>query len=254
MRGVTSHFRKAHVLLSLAGRLAPQLEIDLHQINTQGYTPAVNAEEFSAVIEEVFTELYSSIDCARFVIVATNQGCKGMPTKSTRKLFRAVTEGTISTDFPAPLRRAILDAEWYADLLFLRDALTHRNIGTCHIDRATKEIYYMHNDIEKAGKPLVIDHVIEHAISLCKSVDAFLTQVFTHLNGQLKPQVVDEVCGIFSSRIYMRKLPSTPPITFDSGTCIARNWFDKDDRFRCPFADTCAAYNRAGAQTSELGA
>lgn len=254
LRGVTAHFRKAHVLLRLARRLAPQLEIDLMQIHTQGYTPAVNAEEFSAVIEEVFTELYSSIDCARFVIVATNKGCKGMPTNSTRKLFRAVTDKKISADFPAPIRQAITDAHWYNDLLFLRDALTHSNIGNCHLDRATKVIFYMHQDIMKAGKTLVIDNIIEHAIVLCKSVEAFLKQVFAYLNTQLKPYVVDEVCGIFYSRVYTRTLPSATPITWDSGTCTARHWFDKEAQRRCPFADSCGAYGQVEPPALNAGA
>jgi len=63
--GAMNHFNKAVILRTLAAKLKPNLEIDLQQLEEKGYTPAENSAELSAVIEVIFTELYSSLGTAR---------------------------------------------------------------------------------------------------------------------------------------------------------------------------------------------
>lgn len=242
--GVSSHFDKAQILLSVARKIAPNLAIDKDQLYTVGYTSAMNSREFSAVIEEVFTELYSSIDCTSKIIVATRRQCRGMPTGSTRKLFAKVTAGEVSSDFPDRLKSAMVKAEWYWDLLFLRDELTHLSVGSCSASGDGKTVTYIHHGIKKGDRPLIIDDIIGHAANLSERLNQFLGEVFHYLNSELQPSEIDELCGFAYGRVYMRRLSSNRPVTFQSGSCSSRHWFDKDESFRCPMADGCEAYNR----------
>jgi hypothetical protein len=47
--GVANHFEKALTLQSLAVKLRPGLDIDHDQLNKNGFTPALNSHELSAV-------------------------------------------------------------------------------------------------------------------------------------------------------------------------------------------------------------
>lgn len=244
LSGVSSHFDKAMLLLNVARKIAPNLALDREQLNTMGATPAHNSREFSAVIEEVFTELYSSIDCASKVIAATHKHCRGMPAGSTRRLFSRIAEGKIGSDFPEQIKRSMVAAEWYWDLLFLRDELTHLSVGSCSLSADSDAVTYMHQGISKGGQPLVIEDILAHAADLCEKINQFLGEVFHYLNSELKPSEIDVPCAVAYGRIYMRRLSSQRPVTFQSGNCNSRQWFDADEAYRCPLANGCDAYKR----------
>jgi len=246
LSGVRNHYDKAQLLISVARKLAPNVSLDRTQLNTQGYTAGQNAREFSAVIEEVFTELYSVVDCTRKVIVATRKRCQGMPTGSTRKLFAWVTRSDTPGSFPPEIANAIRNANWYTELLYLRDELTHLDVGSCSVIGDGDKISYSHHGVSKAGKPLVINDILGHAHQLAAEIQSFVSAVFAYFNSELAPSEVDQLCGFFLGRAYMRRLPSQRPVTFDSGTCAANGWFDTTPGYRCPFADSCGAYRRVG--------
>lgn len=242
--GVTNHFQKALILHQLSIKLLPNLSKDEAEIQSKGYTPATNAKEFSAVLEEVFTELYSSIDCTRKVIVSIYRRTRGLP-DSTRKLFQKVRGGLLGNDFPAELKHAIASADWYDELLAIRDELTHSDIGNCWVDRDTKLVTYMHTGIHREGKPLIINDVMGRIQFLIESINKFIGSVFYFLNAQLKITTIDQLCGIFFGRGYLRKLTLAPSIDLNSGICQSHTWFDNDAQFRCPLAGSCGAYERA---------
>lgn len=100
--GIDNHFQRALTLRRVAEKLAPNLRLDNEELAQKGYTAALNSQEFSAVVEEVFTELYSSIDCTRKVIVAIYGKCRNVP-DSTRKLLERAIKGEIGSDFPKEL-------------------------------------------------------------------------------------------------------------------------------------------------------
>ncbi|MBI2769187.1 MAG: hypothetical protein HYX47_06170 [Burkholderiales bacterium] len=241
--GVRNHFEKALTLYRLSQKLQTNLSQDQEELRVKGYTPASNAREFSAVIEEVFTELYSSIDCTRKVLVSIYRNVRGMP-DSTRKLFRRVKENQLGADFPGELNQAIGAADWYEELLAVRDELTHADIGNCWIDQESKTVTYMHSGINRDGKALVFKDVMRKIGELIDAIYAFLGVLFHFLNSRLRPTTIDQLCGIFYGRAYMRQIPLEVPVTFNSGTCQSRAWFDSEAGYRCPFADSCGAYLR----------
>jgi hypothetical protein len=109
------------------------LPLDNEELATKGYTAATNSSEFSVVIEGVFTELYSPIDCAHTVIYALYKKCRGVP-DSTRKLLERAAKGELGGDFPEPLLSALQAATWFNELRAIRDELTHSTIGASHLD------------------------------------------------------------------------------------------------------------------------
>lgn len=247
--GVINHFGKALTLYQLSLKLLPNLSLDENELQSKGYSSAANAREFSAVLEEVFTELYSSIDCTRKIIVSIYKKTRGLQ-DSTRKLFRNVRDNVIGDDFPMELKQAILQSDWYDELRSIRDELTHSDIGNCWTDKENGTVSYIHHGIHRSGKPLIIEDVMGRILFLIESVNTFLGTVFNFLNTQLEFTTIDQVCGIFFGRVYLRKLPFTPPININSGTCVSHKWFDNLEGFRCPLAESCGAYSRAKSFSS----
>lgn len=242
--GVANHFGKALTLYQLSLKLLPNLSLDEDELQSKGYSSTANAKEFSAVLEEVFTELYSSIDCTRKIIVSIYKKTRWLP-NSTRKLFRNARNDVIGDDFPIRLKQAIAQSDWYEELLSIRDELTHSDIGNCWPDKETGTVRYFHHGIHRSGNPLIIDDVMGRILFFIESVNAFLGTVFNFLNTQLKFTTIDQMCGIFFGRLYLRKLPFTTPIDINSGTCVSHKWFDNLDGFTCPLAESCGAYRRA---------
>lgn len=242
--GVSNHFRKAIILHQLSIKLLPNLSIDEEELKAKGYSATINAKELSAVFEEVFTELYSSIDCTRKIIVSIYKKTRGLP-DSTRKLFRKVQCNLLGNDFPHELKQAILNSVWYDQLLSIRDELTHSDIGSCFIDRETQTVTYMHTGINNAGQPLIINDVLGMIESLFSQINQFLGHVFNFLNSQLKFTTIDQLCGIFYGRAYIRKISLEPPIDINSGVCQSHTWFDNQPDFMCPFSNSCGAYKTA---------
>lgn len=240
--GIRGHFDKALTLRSLAAKLAPNMSIDAAELQEKGFTAAANSQEFSAVIEEVFTELYSSIDCACKVIATIYKRCRSLP-QSTRKLFERATSGRIG-DFPDELAAAFVEAVWYSELRVIRDELTHSDIGRCH-QSADGKISYMHPGVRRNEAPLMLPDVFAKLDELLAGVNQFLGRAFHFLNQGLKADPIDAFCGFFKGRGYGRKLTIADHIDFNSGVCQSRQWFDQQPDFRCPFASNCGAYARA---------
>lgn len=241
--GVSAHFKKVLVLLSLARKLAPNLALDAAELEERGFTPAANSREFAAVVEAIFLELYSAIDCARKVVVAIHRKCRGIP-DSTRRLFARLAKGEIE-NFPDELRAAFLAASWYDELRDIRDELTHSSTGTCHLAPPDTAISYIHHGLVRDKKPLVLPDVLGKIDDMVAGVNQFLGAVYRQLNAGLKAEPVMAVCGFFQGRIYVRHLSIEDRIDFHSGVCDSRKWFDNEPNGRCPFASDCGAYARA---------
>jgi hypothetical protein len=245
LNGVSNHFRKASILYGLAIKILPNMQIDEQELISRGHTSAINGAELSAVLEEVFTELYASVECVRKVITSIYAGAPKLPTDSTRRFFDRVSKDEVGPPFPPELVSAVKSCHWYAQLRVIRDELTHADIGHCTLDREKNTITYLHRGIKGGGSAFVLKDVMEHIDVLAANINDFIEAVFRYLNAQLVPIEVDEVCGFFNGRVYMRKLPHDRSVNFHSGKCASFDWFDKTEGFRCPFADNCGAYHAA---------
>lgn len=245
LSGVSNHFRKASLLYGLAIKILPNLQIDEQELMDKGHTSAINGAELTAVLEEVFTELYASVECIRKVITGIYAGTPKLPTDSTRRFFIRVMNDEIGSPFPQELISAVKGCRWFEQLRAIRDELTHADIGHCSTDRENKTVTYMHQGVKDGDSSLVIIDAMRHIDDLASDIDLFARDVFRYLNSQLQPTVVTQICGIFDGRVYVRNLPLDHSLTFHTGECISYAWFEDAEGRRCPFADNCGAYYAA---------
>lgn len=242
--GAISHFRKAITLHNLAIKLVPNLETDEAELDKHGYTSAVNAQELSAIIESIFLELYSSVDCTRKVITEIYSNYQGIP-NSTRKYFNRIYEGNFDERFPEQLIIAVREATWYEDFRKMRDELTHLETGSCHKNKDTGKIQYMHTGFTIEGRALVIDDIFEKINQTLNNVNQFIGRVFAYLLTQLKDEPFLQFCGIFHGRMYTRYVSPHEAIDFHSGVCEAHKWFNQEENPTCIFVNECGAYKNA---------
>ncbi|MBS0296160.1 MAG: hypothetical protein JSR45_07600 [Proteobacteria bacterium] len=243
--GVCAHFDKAITLRSLAEKLAPNLDLDEAEFAEKGFTPAANSRELSAVVEAVILELYAVVDCTAQVLKAAYPSVRGFK-KSVRGLFSDFEK--FGEGFPESLKDALRAVTWYDELRFLRDELTHLTPGACHRDRDRRIVSYMHPGIMRGDRALILDDIFAWVDAAIANVNGFTGLVFAHLNTTLKPTPVQQICGVFAFRIFMRAVNPTEPLTFNSGTCISHQWFELPENPSCPFAPDCGAYARRGQQ------
>ncbi|UUA74153.1 hypothetical protein [Cellvibrio sp. QJXJ] len=201
--GVKNHSLKAITLRDVALKMLPNLAIDEQELREKGYTSANNSTEFSAVIEEVFTELYSSVECARKIITNIYKRTRRLK-DSTRKFFSLIKNGQIGEDFPSELKEAILSAPWFEELLAIRDELTHSDIENCHRNQETGKISYSHAGLKRNGSSLIIEDVLQKCSDLINGVNLLLGKIFNFLNSNLKKTNINQLCGVFFGRGYMR--------------------------------------------------
>jgi len=247
LSGAANHFHKARILLELARQHAPKLEEDEAQLERCGYTPAERGKELAALIESVLLELYSSVDCTRKVVTFIYRNERGVK-QSTRKFFQATAEGNVAETVPAQIRQAFAEATWYKDFRRVRDALTHSDIGWCHLDKKSRKAAYMNSALGSATKALVIDDIFVHANLLVTHVNQFMGKVFHCLNRTLKDDEVWQMCGTFRCRLYSRLVRPSEAKDFNGGRCDAFKWFEKDASWACPRRATCGAYSRRNGE------
>lgn len=236
--GVRNHFRKSLVLRAVARRLVSALAIDREQLSEKGFTPAHNAEELGAIVENVFTELYSAVDCARKVL-SRRFPVRGMP-DSTRRAFSRARSGVLDKVLPPELLSAFKEAHWFDPLRVLRDEITHSDLGSVSQDSATGSVSYMHTGLGTRDKAFVINDVFRRMDTDLEAVNLFLGKVFHHLNTLLKDVPTVQLCGIHQGKALVREIRPEPEISFDTGKCLAVTWIEVDGKPACPLL--CGAY------------
>ncbi len=241
--GVDGHFHKYSILMGLAKRLVPDLKKDNEELIQRGYTEAIHSKELAAIIDTLFCELYSSVDCTRTVIGAIYGKYRNVPTKSTSKMFKNAAEQKMDERVPQEIRKAFEDgqSDWFPKLKKIRDSLNHSNIGSCSENEG--KISYYHSLLGKEkGNVLLTDDVFKELSDYEIKVNGFLGLIFHSLNQTLKDEEIVQICGVFNSRFYQRFVSPREALNFHSGRCKSCEWFEKEDQPTCPFVDTCGAY------------
>jgi hypothetical protein len=226
------------------------MQADRLEFEEKGFSQNVASSEVAAVAESAIMSLYASIDTARKIITYIFSRYRGLP-DSTRRTFKAAIDGTIDERVPEQIRAAFKNGDWYPRFRRLRDALTHTGTGSCHLDLTTSQVAYYHSALSDGNKVLNSPDVFAELENLFGQVNQFLGQVFSSLNQTLKDEEVWQMCGIFVGRIYSRYVRLSEAVDFNSGRCDAHSWFDSPDNPRCPFADTCGAYQRRQKATEK---
>jgi len=251
-KGAISHFYKVRRLTALATRLIPSLSEDEEELAKSGFSSTKRANELAALIETIFCELYSCIDCTRQVIGFIYGNLPGITSNSTRKLFKNARNGKIDERVPIGIRKPLSNATWYWELLLLRDKIIHSDIGTCGRDKNTSKITYFHMALGTDDKVFIIEDVFSKINELTNTTNLFLGSVYRELNKTLRDKRVVQICSIFGNRVYTRSVSPVEAINFNNGICTSHDWFDKETDRKCPFADECGAYLNRGDRNIQI--
>lgn len=254
-KGVNSagnHMAKFTVLAGLANRLTDQLVEDSAELTEKGYSPAIRSKEFAALIESLFCELYAALDGVRRTLYAAYKKVKGVQNGSTEKLFKRASENQYGPEFPEDIRAVLATAfdSWFPRLRLIRTEVTHGDIGSCHLDEKSEKVFYMHGGLGSGTRALVIEDVVADLNQQSVSVSALVEAIFLSLCSKLEPVERTAYCGIYKGRFYQREVVPSADMTFDSGRCKSRVWFDKEAGYECPLRQSCGAYQRAGSHRS----
>jgi hypothetical protein len=261
-KGVSSaenHLSKFGVLAGLANWLKERLPEDQAELAEKGHTPATRSKEFAALIESLFCELYAALDGVRRTLYAAYRNVKGVQNESTQKLFKRANENKYGPEFPEDIRAALAAAfvSWFPRLRSLRTEVTHGDIGSCHVNEQSGTVFYMHGGLGSATRALVIEDVVAELNQHRASVSGLVEDVFRSLYSKLEPVERTAFCGIYKGRFYQREVAPTADLTFNSGRCKSRTWFEKEPGYECPLRQNCGAYQRAvalDASPAEQGA
>lgn len=243
--GTSAHYDRARRLLKIATAMVPSMKDDALELEQKGFSHGKRAAEVSALIESTIISLYSSVDTARKIVTHVYSRFRGLP-DSTRRTFQRAAEGAIDERVPQQIRDAFKNASWYPKLRKLRDVLTHVERGSCHLDPASGIVNYYHNALGTGPQVYCIQNIFAELDAFFLDVNQFLGALFSSLNDTLNEKEIWQMCGVFHARIYSRYVGFSRNLDFNSGRCDSYSWFDSTPNLRCPFADTCSAYQNRG--------
>lgn len=244
LRGAGGHLMKYQHLMRLAIRHIPSLDEDRVEFEKCGSSNMLRAKELAAIVETMYCELYSAIDCTRRVLPSLFPKAQGLPKKKTSTLFTNAIENKIDSKVPLEIRNQIKDAgeAWFPTLRDLRTRLVHSNVGTC-IQNEDGTISYENGHFFNNDR-IVIKDVMRDVTEYRKNVGGFIASIFNRLMTTLKDQERETLCGIFDGLMYQRSLSPKESRDFNGGRCISHEWFDKEENPTCPYTDRCGAYQK----------
>jgi hypothetical protein len=245
-KAAASHLDKFETLAGLANRLAPNLVEDEIELDRDGHTQAVRAREFAALVETLVCELYASLDGVRRTLYGAYRKVEGVQNESTKKLFERAARSKYGNTFPEEIRLALASAHvlWFSSLRQLRTELTHGDIGSCHLDRQMNRVSYFHSELGTGTRVMVVEDVVGKVNEFARNVSDLVEVVFSHLYLRLELVERRLICGIYKGRAYERLVKPESVLTFDSGRCSSKTWFEREAGLECPLQDQCGAYHR----------
>ena len=254
LEGVVGHFKKAMTLRAVARGLQEGLRLDREEALERGFSGAARSEQFAAVVEEIFGELYACLDTTRQVLKAVYPKARGLKDK-TSKLFADAAAGKLDTTIPEPVRFALAEAhdDWFWELRRVRTAVTHLSPGHCSLGEEGK-VAYFNTALGTLSNSLEIADVWGEIGRYAAAVDGLLGEVFHELNTALKNKRVEKLCGVHAGHLYQRRVSPQEAVDFHSGVCISYEWFEEPDKPTCPMVGSCGAYERAKAKPGGAGA
>lgn len=244
-RSTLSHLNKFDTLAALANRLVPRLSEDQVELERDGHSAAARGREFAALMETLVCELYASLDGVRRAVFGAYRTVQAVQNSSTEKLFKRAAEWEYGETFPEEVRAVLASAysEWFPSLKKLRTELTHGDIGSCHLDANSGAVRYVHGGLGTGSRAMVVEDIVDRVNGFAAGVLRVAEAVFAHLYSNLESDERQIMCGIYKGRIYERLVKPEARLTFNSGQCFSKSWFDLAPGFECPLRSRCGAYH-----------
>jgi hypothetical protein len=248
---VVAHREKYELLGAIANEWADRIVEDHAELDAQGYTSAGRGRAFAALTEAMLAEQYAILDGLRRAIYSVYRGVRGIQNKSTLTLFERAAKEKYGPEFPSAFSVALAQAfsSWFPLLRRVRTLTTHGETGTCHMDRETRVIRYLHlADLRSGGSEVRIDDFVQWGNDTYLVIISLTEKFFEVWFSALASIERRHVCGVYRGRMYERMVAPSVDLSFGDGRCWSRPWFETEDGFECPMSDRCAAYHRPVAQ------
>ncbi|WP_157198703.1 hypothetical protein [Methanohalophilus mahii] len=228
----------------MADDLMITLDIDTEQVKKEGFSSYSQHKKLAAIIETMYCELYSILDCTTRVLNLVYGKYDGMKGRKTSKYFKHASEEITDERVPFKIRKALKEAykDWFLELRKIRTAITHKGIGDCSKGKAGKIEYFHTNIAQMPTNTLVTNDVFRDLTTYEKQIILFVNTIFHELNKTLEDNQTVQFCGIFGGLLYQRLVSPYEATDFNSGVCNSYDWFEREDRQTCPFAKSCGAY------------
>jgi hypothetical protein len=243
-RAAEGHRTKFLVLADLANRLQETLAEDMAQLDQEGYTPASRSREFAALTETLICELYSCLDGIRQVLYSVYKRVQKIQNSSNEVLFNRAYAHAYGPGLPEEIRGCLAASytTWFLQLYQLRTELTHGDVGSCHLDPNSGRINYMHPNLGTASRALIINDIVGKINEFAQSVFELMETIFGYLYAKLSPKESRIACGFYKERLYERDVTPGPELSFASGRCFSKVWFEREAGCQCPMRHRCGAY------------
>lgn len=243
-RTAEGHREKFLVLAGLANRLQETLAEDLTELDQEGYTPASRSREFAALTETLICELYSCLDGIRRVLYSVYKGVQKIQNHSNEALFTRAHANAYGPGLPEEIRGCLAAsyATWFPRLYQIRTELTHGDVGSCHLDPKASVITYAHQNLGTDARAFIINDIVGEVNEFARSVFELMEAIFGYLCAKLCPVERKLPCGFYKGRLYERYVAPGPDLSFASGRCFSRVWFESEAGCECPMRHRCGAY------------
>ncbi len=246
LRDCEQHLDKVEVLWRVADRLRPNLALDREELDRFGGTSNLHSQELAAVYESIICALYSALDGLRTFIFGLYRNVPRVQNGSNGKLFDRAAGKEYGPAFSEEIRVLLAEARdsWFLRLREIRTELTHGSTGTCHLDKATKEVRYLNEGVKRDGGAFFLDDIEGVLRTFDRQVRELVYSIAAHFFPQLEPTPQFHMCGMYRGRWYGRMVAAAPDVSFADGHCLSYDWFEKESGYFCPLAGRCPAYER----------
>jgi hypothetical protein len=222
------------------------LRKDKVQLEKNGYSNNRFHLEFTALLEVLVGDLYSSLDGIRRVLFSVYRDTKGIQNHSTETLFKRAIQHDYYNGIPPNIRDALVTAQnnWFPSLRRLRTELAHGQTGVCDLVERTDKIRYFHGGLGDGRKAFVIEDVIAELNTWREGVIVLKEIIFKQLFLLLEQEPVHQPCGMYKGHLYERFVAPTATLSSNDGFCHSRRWFLMAGDLQCPRRNECGAFNR----------
>ena len=238
-----SHLDKCENLVKLANNLIKGIDIDEQELNDRGFTSATYSKMVAALFETIVCELFSVLDGVNLSIFGLFKGVEKIQRKSVEKMFKRAFKNDYGEPFPKEVNSVLSKAyhKWYMDLKEMRVEFTHGEVGS--VNKVDDRIDYFHTSLSDSN---VIHDIVSIINSHTENVVNLINEIFGYFYSQLEGVTKEIPCGFYQGRVYQRTVGPEVNLTFNSGKCLSKIWFDENQIFKCPMRTQCGAYENAG--------
>lgn len=254
MQIIADHLARLRQLHGLWSSLRPRLDEDLENLRKHGFSDQEFTNQFTALTEVLFSELYSAVDGLRKMVYGAYRDVEKVQDSSNGKLFERAAQDVYGEGMPVAVVEALARANsaWFQTLRQVRTQVTHGEVGSCR--QVDGVVSYRLPRAGVGGGPFEVDDVELMLKRMESGVVGLVDELCAVWSSALEPRDGAVACMFVSGRMYPRLVSLGGDVpSFDSGYCAFSSSFGETLE-PCPLRDRCGAFARAEASRDEVEA